>query len=286
MSDPLAWVALSLSGMVGTKVLRALTRHFDGHLSTALQADEATLRQVSGVGPKIAKTILAVDLSAVAAAIQEWQSQGVRIIPLDDPDYPPVLKTLTDPPATLFCCGTIRLNFPAAVAVVGSRRASAKGLDLARRLGFAVAEQGGLVVSGLALGVDTNAHLGALALPQAQTVAVLGCGLFKLYPTTNEDLAKLIQRHGVLLSELAPDTSVSNAGLVARNRIISGLSQAVIVVESTDTGGAMYAARNALKQGRQLYALDLPASGNQALLREGALPLQPDATHWDLLNIG
>lgn len=286
MSDPLAWVALSLSGAIGTKVLRGLTRHFGGRLSAALQADEATLRQVSGVGPKIAQGILAVDLAAVEAALATWQAQGIHAVPLDDPRYPPALRLLSDPPATLFCCGRMALDFRQAVAVVGSRQASPDALDLARRLGFAVAEQGGLVVSGLALGVDTQAHLGALAVPQAQTVAVLGCGLFNLYPPANQGLANLIQRHGVLMSELAPDAQVSNAGLVARNRIISGLSQAVIVVESTETGGAMYAARNAIKQGRQLYTLDLPASGNQALLRDGALPLQPDAKDWDLWNTG
>lgn len=286
MTDALAWVALSLSGAIGSKVLRALMQHFDGDLNAALQADAVALQQVAGVGPKIAQNILAVDLPAMQKALSGWQAQGVQVIPLDDPRYPAPLQALPDPPATLFCSGQPLPDLSFAVALVGSRKASPQALDLARRLGFAVVEQGGVVVSGLALGVDTNAHLGALAAPQGRTLAVLGCGLFRLYPPANQALAHLIQRHGALISELPPETPVSNTGLVARNRIISGLCRAVIVVESSETGGAMYAAKNALKQGRQLYALDLPASGNQALLRQGALPLSPEALHWDLSNTG
>jgi DNA processing protein len=132
-----------------------------------------------------------------------------------------------------------------------------------------------VIVSGLALGIDTQAHIGALGA-RGRTLAVLGSGVLRVYPEHNLNLAEAILKQGALLSEIAPNAPPSPATLVARNRIISGLCDRLIVVETTVDGGAMYAARRAVEQGREVYTLDLGASGNRALIAEGARPLSLD----------
>jgi DNA processing protein len=147
---------------------------------------------------------------------------------------------------------------------------------LAQRWGAELAERGWCVVSGLAHGIDTAAHYGALAVPNGQTVAVLGGGVLNIYPSENRPLAEAVLRRGALLSETHPHMSPSPSALVARNRLISGLSDILIVVETSIDGGAMHAARRAFDQRRAVYTLDSTASGNRALLAEGALPLTPN----------
>ena len=144
-------------------------------------------------------------------------------------------------------------------------------LQLASKL----ARHGYTVVSGLALGVDTAAHTGALAGP-GRTIAALGSGILNVYPEANQTLAARILDCGALIGELHPLWSANAQRLVARNRIISGLSQAVILVESHVDGGAMHTARFAAEQSRPVYTFDLPASGNQALIRRGAISLKHD----------
>lgn len=275
------WVALSLAGHLGGKKLRALLRRFDGDLDALLSADAATLRQVPGVGPKTAAAIQALRPETLAPAIAGWQAKGVRLCGLFDGDYPPLLAALDDAPPTLFALGQWPL--PArTVAVVGTRQPSAAAEQAARTLGSLLAERGYAVVSGLALGIDRAAHLGVLAVPGGITLAVLGSGVLKVYPYANIPLARAIAQRGALLSEVSPDASPSPPGLVARNRIISGLSEALIVVETSFDGGAMHAARRAQEQGRTVYALDNGASGNRALLDGGALPLSPHLDGWVL----
>jgi DNA processing protein len=270
-----AWVALSLADHVGGKKLRALLRHFDGDLSAILAADAGTLRQVPGVGPKTAAIIGALRPAALEPALHGWQAAGVRLCGLFDADYPSQLAALDDAPPTLFAVG--RWPLPQrAVAVVGTRQPSKATVEAARELGSRLAERGFAVVSGLALGIDTAAHMGALAVPGGTTLAVLGSGVLNIYPYANTQLAKAITLRGALLSEVAPNAPPNPASLVARNRIISGLSEALIVAESSADGGAMHAARRALEQGRRVYALDNGASGNRALLDAGALAIAPD----------
>ena len=269
-----SWVALSLAEHVGGKKLRALLRRFDGDLGAILAADAAALRQVPGVGPKTAAIIQALRPDALAPAIAGWQAMGVRLCGLFDDDYPPLLAALEDAPPTLFVLGQWPL--PArAVAVVGTRQPSAASEQAARALGSGLAERGYTVVSGLALGIDRAAHMGALAVGGA-TLAVLGSGVLQVYPYANVPLAKAIVQRGALLSEVSPEASPSPPSLVARNRIISGLSEGLIVVETSIDGGAMHAARRALEQGRRVYTLDNGASGNRALLDAGALAVGAD----------
>lgn len=274
MSPDPAWVALSLVEHVGAKKLRALAASFDGDLTAALAADARRLQRVPGIGPKIAAAIGAVDLAAVTAEIPRWQAAGITLLTLDDPAYPSALRGVEDAPATLFVSGTWHER--PAVAVVGTRSPTRAALDAARQLGFELAQRGIQVISGLALGIDSGAHLGALAAPDGVTTAVLGSGVLNVYPPGNRALAQAVTLRGALLSEVHPEAQPRPATLVARNRIISGLCAALIVVETAVDGGAMHAARRAGEQGRRVYTLASAASGNQALIAGGAGVITPD----------
>lgn len=273
--DP-AWVALSLIDHLGGKKLRALVTHFNGDLNAVLSADASALQRVPGIGPKIAAAIRAVDREAVAARIPRWQAAGVRIATLDDPAYPQALRALDDAPPTLFISGDWRPPLRAA-ALVGTRQPSPASRAAAETLAWALAERGVTLISGLALGIDAAAHLGALALPSGRTIAVLGSGVLNIYPPEHRALARAIAARGALLSEVDPQAAARTPALVARNRIISGLSDALVVIESAVDGGAMHAAARAFEQGRRVYALESPASGNRALIEAGAIALDPNA---------
>lgn len=271
-----AWVALSLTERIGIKTLRALLRYFDNDVEAILAAESAELQKVSGVGPKIAQGIRKINLKQIERAIPRWQEAGIQILPLDHPQYPARLRELDDAPPTLLLRGQWPVNLDRCLAVVGTRSPSKQGDQTAQALGLHLAERGNVVISGLALGIDSIAHMATLAVPQGQTIAVLGCGVSNIYPPKHETLAQAILRRGAVMSELHPQASTSPSHLVARNRIISGLSQAVIIVETSIEGGAMYAARFAAQQGRPIYAVDFPVSGNQALIEAGAIVIRPD----------
>jgi DNA processing protein len=265
---------LSLTGHIGARTMRVLGAEFNGDYAAAVSAPEARLRSVRGIGPKIAQTIRAADLVDTAAAIRRWQSQDIQIITLDDREYPAPLRALDDAPPTLFVRGTLPVMAQAA-AIVGTRHPSPPAQDCPARLASELAGRGQVIVSGLARGVDTQAHLGALSVPQGLTVAVLGSGLLDPYPAENRALADAIAKRGALVCETRPDARASAQRLVARNRIITGLSQTVVIVETAEDGGAMHAARLARVQERGLFAVDFPVSGNRALIASGvrAIPV-------------
>lgn len=277
MSDP-AWVALSLIDRVGRRTLDALLAAFHNDFRAILAADLHELQKVPGVGPKIARSIRNVNLDQVAANIARWERLGVYILTLHDDDYPRRLRPLADAPPTLFATGQLEQNRRSrpCAAVVGTRQPTAAAQRAAQELALRLAERGYTIISGLAFGIDYTAHQSALALPSGATLAVLGCGVLNIYPTQHQELARAITGRGLVLSECHPDAPPGPSALVARNRIITGLSDAVIVVETSVEGGAMHAARFAFQQGRTLYALDYPASGNRALIAAGAIPLRPD----------
>lgn len=274
--DP-AWVALSTLPRVGSKTLQRLLHHF-GSLDAIIAADVKTLQQVPGVGAKIAAAIQAVDVAAIAAEIVAWQRAGVQLITSDMPRYPAKLRQIDDEPPTLFVRGDnlAPKSLGRTVAIVGTRTPSDEGRQLAWHIGKTLAERGIAIVSGLAFGIDAEAHRGAVSLNYGMAIAVLGGGVLNIYPSQHHELASRILRYGVLLSENTPHATATAARLVARNRIISGLSEALIVVESPAHGGAMYAARAAHAQGRPIYTPPFAASGNQWLLANGANVLPDD----------
>jgi len=279
-----AWVGLSLIEQMGAKRLRALTAHFDGDLAAILAADEHALRRVPGIGAVMAAAIRKVDVERVRANLSAWAEEGITPLVLGTVGYPPRLAAIPDAPPTLFLRGRTDWMERRALAVIGTRTPSHVGAMAARALGAALAARDILVVSGMALGIDTGGHHGALSLrkhgdtspERALTVAVWGGGLHQLYPRESGILAQVIALRGALVSEGHPDAEPTAPRLVARNRIIAGLCEAVIVVESTLDGGAMHAARRALEYGRTVYTLDLPATGNQALLGMGAQVITPE----------
>jgi len=272
----MAWVALGLVPRLGVNKLRALCDHF-GSARAVLRADEVALRRVAGIGPAFAQAIAQVRLEQVEAQVAEWQAQGVRILPLGEFGYPPPLFGLDDPPPVLFALGQDDPRLWAnGVALVGTRQPSPAAQRLAYELAASLAARGTTLISGLALGIDRAAHEGALSAA-ARSVAVLGNGILKPYPPQNAALAARLCQRGALLCECPPDASVSAQRLVARNRLISGLARALVVIETEVDGGAMHAARFALAQGQALYAIESRASGNRALLEGGALPLPAQA---------
>ena len=193
-----------------------------------------------------------------------------------DQDYPAPLRELDQAPPLIFALGELGADlWTKTLAIVGTRIPTKEARYITLQLASKLSRSDYTVVSGLALGIDTAGHTGALSA-QGRTVAVLGSGVLNIYPESNRKLAGHILERGALISELHPRWGANAQRLVSRNRIISGLSQAVILVESNADGGAMYTARFAREQGRPVYTFDLPSSGNQALIKNGAVVLNRD----------
>lgn len=200
---------------------------------------------------------------------------AIRTLALDDPAYPALLHAIPDPPPTLYVRGTLPRRETGAVAIVGTRKATSEGMALARELGEALARRGIVIVSGLALGIDGASHEGALR-GGGVTLAVLGNGVDAIYPPTHESLGRqMLASGGALISEYPPGTPSLPHHFLARNRIISGLSHAVVLVEAPIHSGSLATARHALTQGREVFVTPGPARhphyrGSHMLVREGA----------------
>jgi DNA processing protein len=215
----------------------------------------------------------AIEIRA-AAALERAGAAGIALIAWTDAAYPPSLTALIDPPPALWVRGSTAVFGPPAVAIVGSRAGSPYALAVAERLAADLASCGVVVVSGLARGVDSAAHRGTLAAA-GTTIAVLGSGADVVYPREHQDLADEIVERGALVSELAPGTRPLAHFFPMRNRIISGLSRAVVVIEAGEQSGSLITARCALEQGRDVLAvpgnvLSGRNRGGHALLRDGA----------------
>jgi DNA processing protein len=274
------WVALSLIPRLGSRTLANLLDRF-GSLDAILSASDTELQTVPRIGPRLAAAIRAVDLARTQQEIAAWQADGISIrLRKDGPPYPTALATLPDAPPVLFLRGTLRPEDTQAVAIVGTRRPALASRKLAAALAGTLAASGWTVVSGLAEGIDTAAHEGALQAG-GRTLAVLGCGVRAIYPPANAALAVRIIRQGAVLSETHPDAPPDSPALVARNRLISGLSRAIVIVEAGAAGGCLYAARYARAQARVVYAVDHRSPGNQRLIADGASPLPPESAAWE-----
>lgn len=211
-------------------------------------------------------------------ALDDCEREGIRVLLRGGPGWPEAVECLTDPPEVLFVRGRADLLGERAVAIVGSRECSREGADRTRRIAAALAEEGWLVVSGLARGIDAAAHEGALAAG-GDTAAVLGVGPELAYPPENAALQERIARDGVLVSEFAPGAPPIPGHFPRRNRILAALADAVLVVESRLRSGALVTARHALDQGKEIFVTpgrpeDPLAAGPLQLLRHGARPVR------------
>ncbi len=276
------WVALATGAHLGNKTITHLREHF-GNLEAIFEASADELRRVRGVGPKTSAAIRAIRLERVEEELAGLAGQGIRAITCEDKDYPLNLRKMDDQPPVLYVRGTLLAADARAVALVGTRTPTRRGEERAHEMGYELALRGWTIASGLALGIDTLAHQGALDAG-GRTLAVLGSGLLNIYPPANQTLAEKIARSGALLAEADPRASVSPQALMARNRITSGLSRAVIVVEAQTDGGSVSTARRARAQGRGMLAVAGGDEGCTALIGEGAEAVDPQDVDWDRLS--
>jgi DNA processing protein len=269
-----ALIALNLVPNLGPVRLRKLLEIF-GSPEKVLQATSLELERVEGLTRPLISGLRSwessVDLPGELRRIKDF---GASIIIPDDPQYPRLLSEIHDPPTVLYVWGNLEEKDQHAVGVVGSRRTTHYGLECAKRLSYQVAYSGLTVVSGLARGIDTAAHQGALAA-KGRTVAVLGAGLNRLYPPENRALAEKIISSGAVVSEFPMDTEPDRQTFPMRNRIISGWGFGLLVVEAGANSGALISASQAADQGRSLYAvpgqIDRPTShGTNRLIQQGA----------------
>jgi DNA processing protein len=274
MTESEAYFILHLLDGIGPVRAKRLRERL-GSLDKAITARGADLRTVEGIGNEMVDKITSwkeID----ADKERKWAAElGLRIVTQADKDYPASLREIYDPPLALYIKGTIPETWPRGVALVGSRETSHYGLETAKKLGYQLAYAGVPVISGLARGIDTAAHLGALAA-KGTTWAVLGCGLDKMYPPENDALAaKIVESGGCLISELPLGTAPDKRTFPMRNRIVAGMSFGVLVIEAGRQSGALITARQALEQGRQVFAvpgrIDNPlAQGCHQLIKDGA----------------
>jgi len=259
---------------VGPVLRRRLLDRF-GSPQAVFEASLEDLRRVEGVGERTAKAIKAIDpISLGRREGERARAMGIGVIPLGDDRYPENLRQIYDPPIVLYLKGDLCPEDSLAVAVVGSRRSSPYGRQFARRLARALASEGVTVVSGMARGIDTEAHLGALEA-EGRTIAVLGSGMDRIYPPENRQLASQIAHHGAVLTEFPLGTPPERWNFPVRNRIISGLSLGVVVVEASSRSGALITASLALEQGRSVFAVPgyagaVTSRGTHSLIRQGA----------------
>jgi DNA processing protein len=263
-SDLISLAALSL--LPSWTWRPAMERLRTGEASRSVLAEQVALRKD---GPTLAAIV-----DRAAGAIRRAAGRGITPLPWSNPSYPAALAAIADPPFVLWTRGAAAALERPAVALVGSRAASPYGLAVADRLAADLAAQGIVVVSGLARGVDSAAHRGAL-LGGGPTIAVLGSGADVIYPPEHASLARDIAATGLVMSELVPGTPPLKPFFPLRNRIISGLSRAVVVVEAGQKSGSLITARSALDQGRDVLAvpgnvLSGRNRGAHALLRDGA----------------
>lgn len=269
-----AELLLCLTPGVGPIIRRALLAHF-GSAGQVMSAARSELRKVKGVGQKLADALATAPATVdLEAEIRRCEQAHVRIVLDSDEAYPPRLKEIPDSPGVLFIKGELEPADGLAIAIVGTRHATPYGRQQAERLAGGLSRAGYTIVSGLARGIDEAAHQGALAAG-GRTLAVLGSGVAAIYPPENAPLAERIIRQGALLSEHPPHAPPLSGTFPQRNRIITGLSLGVIVVEAADRSGALISARHAMEQGREVFAvpgrIDSPVSrGCHQLIRDGA----------------
>ncbi len=273
-NDPaLFWIGLSSIPGVGRVTFRKLVRHF-GSPERALTATPDELDSACGLSDKVIDGIMSLSWREFAEReLTRARDAGVEIVTSDSETYPASLKDTLDPPLFLYAKGV--LGQERSIAIIGTRKPTHYGLTVTHRIAYELATAGLAIVSGLARGIDTQAHRGALAA-KGRTIAVLGCGIDVVYPPENKGLLEQISRTGAIVTENPFGTKPEAGYFPARNRIISGLSCGTVIVEATTDSGSLITANYALEQGRKLFAVPgnvgSPNSrGTNSLIKGGAV---------------
>ncbi|MBP82451.1 MAG: DNA-protecting protein DprA [Verrucomicrobiales bacterium] len=290
MTSTEAFLALNLLPGIGPIRMRHLLKEFE-EPSELLKASEKKLQQIPGIGAEMARSIRSwenlVDLAEEKRRIAE---HDISLLTLKDNEYPAALREIHDPPFLLYVRGHLEPSDAAAIGIVGSRRMTHYGREQARKLGFQLARAGFTIISGLARGIDTAAHEAALAA-EGRTVAVLGSGIGNIYPPENEVLADRIVENGAVISEFPVLYVPDKQSFPLRNRIVSGMSEGLLVVEAPARSGSLITANQAMEQGRTVFAvpgpIDRPTSeGCNRLIRDGATLVTSGQDVIDDLNTG
>ena len=275
------WLALSsVEGLGSVRIKRLIARF--GSVKAIFAAELPEIARLPSFNPVLASRILtaAGNVPTFRERLAALDGENIRVLCPEDPTYPPQLKPLPDAPAILCHTGELTQINTQCVAIVGTQHPTTEAIQLTLALATALALAGFTIVSGLAAGIDTCAHSGALA-GAGKTIGVVGTDLSTIYPSQNNPLAREIYENGCLFSEHPFPTVPSPGNLIQRNRIISGLALATIVIEAQKTGGAMHTARYAQRQDKALLTCrwDGPASttreGPRELIRGGAFPFAP-----------
>lgn len=278
MTERDAYIALNMFEGIGPVRVRELLSIL-GSASAILTASREELVQAKGVGMNLAENLIRqVDTMDVEAEIRRAREAGADIITRADEEYPEALKHIHDPPLALYVKGRLLGTDRHAIAVVGSRRCTHYGIQVADRLSFQLAKQGYTVISGLARGIDAAAHQGAIK-GKGRTLAVLGCGIDQVYPAEHADLAESIRTSGAVISEFPIGFKPSRNSFPQRNRIVSGMSRGVLVVEAALGSGALLTVDEASDQGKLIFAvpgrIDNPSAGGcNHLIKNGAKLVQ------------
>ena len=268
------WLKLIRADGIGPVTFAKMLKHF-GSVERVLGASVSELAKIEGVGFKTAERIASTrEKFDAATELEMAQKLGVWLVNLADERYPPVLKRIYDPPPVLYVKGSVGRQDNLAISIVGSRHCSIYGKEQASRFAHFLGSAGFTICSGMARGIDTAAHQGALSAG-GRTIAVQGCGLAKIFPPENKKLFEMIAESGACVSELPLDTEPLAVNFPPRNRIIAGLSLGTIVVEAAPRSGALITARAALDYNREVMAvpgkIDSPLSkGANQLIKQGA----------------
>ena len=269
------WIWLSRLPKVGNKTMEKLIEKY--HFPDVIY--NLSKKELTGndrIGEKIADIILSkkyrIDLEKY---ISYMKKENINIITIMDKEYPKKLKQIEDCPMYLYTKGNIELLNKKSIAIVGSRNCTSYGKEVAQIMAKQLASNNIIVVSGLAKGIDTFSHLGAISY-YSSTIAVLGCGIDRIYPNENRRLAQnILQKSGLIISEYVMGTKPERLNFPARNRIISGISDGVLVIEATNKSGALITVDFAIEQGKEVFAIpgninSIFSNGTNQILKEGA----------------
>ena len=279
------WIWFAHRPGLTDRMKMTLLRHFQDPEELYF-ADSGAVDPVEGLTQEAKESLRDKVLTEAEKILETCRQKRIHLLTIRDAGYPAKLKNIADPPVLLYYKGTLPdFDGSPVIGVVGTRKASAYGLTAAKRMGYQIGRCGGIVVSGMAKGIDAMAMSGAMTAGET-VVGVLGCGADIVYPLSNSGLFRDTEDYGCILSEFAPGTPPVAYHFPKRNRIIAGLSNGVLVVEAPEKSGALITARQALDQGRDVFVvpgnIDVPSfEGSNQLLRDGAIPV---FSGWDVVS--